>query len=179
VFLRLGKGIAAAAAALLLCGCAEPPAPLRAGADFPPLALPRLDDNPAAEARPPGRPALVVFWATWCPPCREEMPSLQRLSDAFGADRLAVVGVSVDDDANLAREFLLRHGIRFPILLDADREQSRRLQVPGFPTAVLVDGDGRIAAVIVGGRDWATEASVAELERLLGVARGGSPADPA
>ncbi len=168
---RRKNGLAAAAIAALLCACAEPQPPLRVGAEFPELALPRLDTNPAALPRPPGRPALIVFWATWCPPCREEMPSLQRLDELFGADRLAVIGVSVDDDANLAREFLIRHGIRFPILLDADREQARRLQVPGFPTAVVVGGDGRIAAIVVGGRDWASEDSLAELERLTGVGR--------
>ena len=88
---------------------------------------------------------LINFWATWCAPCREEMPYLQRLSERLDPDRFAVIGVSVDDDANLVREFLLQYRIRFPNYLDAGNNlASDRLGLGSYPQTFVVSPDGII-----------------------------------
>ena len=88
---------------------------------------------------------LINFWATWCAPCREEMPYLQRLSEQLDPDRFAVIGVSVDDDANLVREFLLQYRIRFPNYLDADKKLATdRLGLVSYPQTFIVSPDGMI-----------------------------------
>ena len=98
---------------------------------------------------------LVNFWATWCAPCRREMPDLQRLSDALDRSRFAVIGVSVDADTNLAREFLLRHQIRFANLQDVNQEiSSRLLGIKAFPETFIVAPDGVIIKRITGEQIW-------------------------
>lgn len=83
------------------------------------------------------------------------MPSLQRLANRVDAKELAVVAVSVDDDLNLVREFLLRHGLRFPVYAD-DRRPALRdvLDVQSYPLTLLVARGGRIAERVSGERDW-------------------------
>jgi len=87
-----------------------------------------------------GQRVIVNFWATWCAPCREEMPDLQRLSDALAARGIAVIGVNVDADLNLAREFLLRHGVRFDNFADAGMAYSREaLGITALPVTFALD----------------------------------------
>ncbi len=113
--------------------------------------------------------ALVVnIWASWCPPCVFEMPSLEKLSTLFHPDDLRVIGVSADTDLNLLHEFLLSSRITFPILLDRDNEI---LRVPSYPSTFLLRRDHTIADIIVGERDWADTKMVEEIEELLAVRR--------
>ena len=159
----------AAIAAVAAAACERTPlaAPLSSGR-LPHLAFSRLDGSPAAIDDYAGRALVLNLWATWCGPCRAEMPSLQRLADAFSPDELAVVAVTVDDDLNLVREFLLRYAIRFPVYADTGRPAVRSsLGVTVFPTTWLVRRDGHIAEVVVGERDWADAAMIARIAALL------------
>ncbi len=98
-----------------------------------------------------GKALLVNFWATWCEPCRREMPVLQQLSDRLDADRFAVIGVSVDEDTNLALEFLLERGIRFGNLQDSGQPPARQaLGILSYPQTFLVAPGGHITARIDG-----------------------------
>lgn len=152
--------------------CGEPVRVPASGSMLPPLAFARLDGSAASSTDHAGRALVLNLWATWCQPCRAEMPSLQRLADAFAASDLEVIGVSVDEDLNLVREFLLRHAIRFPVYADTRQPAVRSMLAVGvYPTTWLVRRDGRIAEVVTGERDWASADSLARIEALLAVRR--------
>ncbi|MBL8494887.1 MAG: TlpA family protein disulfide reductase [Rhodocyclaceae bacterium] len=115
-----------------------------------------------------GRPLVVNVWASWCGPCRAEMPSLERLS-RNGAERVRVIGVSTDDDPNLAREFLLRTGVSFPNFQDLDQKLEREVfGAAAIPLTLVVDADGRVLERVLGARDWDSPQSRDLIERLLG-----------
>lgn len=96
-----------------------------------------------------GKPALINFWASWCPPCRQEAPALQRFADRLG-DRGHLVGVAWADDADSAREFVRRYHWRFPVLRDADNVAGDRYGITGLPTTFVLDARGRIVKRLVG-----------------------------
>jgi thiol-disulfide isomerase/thioredoxin len=150
------------------CDRAGTSTPPGVGSRLPPLVYSSLDNRKGTPAEFAGKALVVNFWATWCLPCRAEMPSLQQLSDKFAAGDLVVLGLSADEDANLVREFVLRHDIRFDVGMD-DRQPGmrRQLGVTALPTTLLVDADGRIAAIVTGQRDWASPAMVREIEQRL------------
>ena len=129
-----------------LSGCSDQVRdPAEAGNAFP---LQSIESLPLlGETRPSlgNKTLLINFWATWCAPCREEMPGLQRLSERLDPDRFAVIGVSVDDDVNLVREFLLQYRIRFPNYLDAGKNlASDRLGLGSYPQTFVVSPEGII-----------------------------------
>lgn len=166
--LRRRKFCLGALSALTLSGCAAPPSGPQVGDPVPALRFARLDGSAASLADHAGRALLLNLWATWCAPCRAEMPSLQRLSDAFAAEELAVIAVSVDDDLNLVREFLLRHAIRFAVYADTAQPSVRSLLgVTAYPTTWLVTRDGRIADVVPGERAWDAAPMIAHIASRL------------
>ncbi|HQT30408.1 MAG TPA: TlpA disulfide reductase family protein [Thiobacillus sp.] len=122
----------------------------------PALKLKDLDGKPHDLAQLKGRVVLVNFWATWCPPCRREMPSMERLSQALKNEAFSVLAINVGEDADTINSFAsqLDATLNFPILLDS---QSRSLQVwkvSGLPTTYLIDQRGRIVASAIGGREF-------------------------
>ena len=158
--------------AVALAACGETPRAPGVGAPLPPVSVVRLEGGSGTLQEYAGRALVLNFWATWCPPCRAEMPSLQRLADAFPEGDLAVIGVSVDDDLNLVREFVLQHRIRFPVATQSPASPAvGELGVTAFPTTILVTRERRIAAIITGERDWSSEDTMARIESLLQVKR--------
>jgi thiol-disulfide isomerase/thioredoxin len=142
------------------------------GDRFPDVTLPYLDSRGAVFSTPSGVGLLFNFWASWCEPCRREMPSLERLSSFFSAGDLRVVGITVDSDLNLAREFSLQHKLTFPILSDSNQALSSGiLRIPAFPATYLLKRDRTIARIVVGERDWADPEVVEEIGGVLGVSR--------
>lgn len=92
-----------------------------------------------------GKTLLINFWATWCAPCRSEMPDLQKLSDSLDAEHFAVIGVSVDNDSNLIREFLLQYKINFRNFQDENfRLASEQLGIETYPETFIVSPQGII-----------------------------------
>lgn len=154
----------------ILSGCAQhSEAPLAPGASFPVVQVQRLDGSAAPLDAYAGKALVVNFWATWCEPCREEMPSLQRLSQSFAPEALAVVGVTVDEDLNLVREFVLRYRIGFPIYADRDGSARRALRVGSYPLTYLVTRERKVAGVVAVTRDWAAPEALAEIGQKLGI----------
>ena len=100
-----------------------------------------------------GRTVVLNFWATWCPPCKEEMPSLQTLHEIGGGDPV-VIGVNVRETATRVRRYLASTGIDFPVVLDPQAELARRLGVSAFPTTLLIGPDGRVRWRVLGEVDW-------------------------
>lgn len=105
---------------------------------------------PVSLARERGKVVVVNLWATWCPPCRAEMPDLQRLSDTYGGRGLAVVGVNQGESPRRAREFAQSLGIRFPIWIDDGQQYGRAFAALGMPTTAIVDRNGTIVRAFDG-----------------------------
>ena len=157
------------AALLLAAACDQGPPPDRLveGGAFPPLLLPRFDGGQASLGEYRGKLVILNIWATWCPPCRAELPSLDRLAARLDPRRFAVLGLSVDSEKDIALEFLRAQGIRFPNFIDADQRISRDiLGIQVYPDTFLIDPQGRLLRRIVGERSWDDERFIELLERL-------------
>ncbi|MBF0444280.1 MAG: TlpA family protein disulfide reductase [Magnetococcales bacterium] len=109
-----------------------------------------------------GKVVLVNFWATWCPPCRDEMPSMQRVWDKLKDKGFVILAVDVGEDAENIIPFIMEHDIEFPILLDKSDKTARAWRVRGMPTSFLVDKQGNIVYQALGGREW-DDAKIVEI----------------
>ena len=146
----------------VLGACAEQPDRPAAGAQtLPDLAFDCPGGGTLDLGRAPGVPTVVNLWASWCGPCREELPLVQQLADA-GGDRLAVVGVISRDGAPQAASFAADAGATFPSAFDGEGELMAGLGLGALPYTYLLDADGGVAYVQVG-----PVADVAELEGLV------------
>jgi peroxiredoxin len=116
-----------------------------------------------------GRVVLLNFWATWCIPCREEMPALETLSRELGPRGLAVIGVNFKETRAEIEPFVRQHALRFPMLLDTDGGTAQLYQVFGLPATFVVDRQGMLVGTVLGIRDWVGPGARAYLGRLLAV----------
>ncbi len=114
-----------------------------------------------------GKVVLLNFWATWCGPCKEEMPSLAKLQTQFDPARFQVVTVTTDMHPRGIKQFLDHLGIHLPVLFDETEDVSRSFMVRGLPTTVLIGQDGRAVGRAVGPRAWDSEESVALVRHVL------------
>jgi peroxiredoxin len=114
------------------------------GQTAPAFALHDDDGSPVSLTDYRGKIVVMNLWASWCPPCRAEMPDLQRLSDAYAGRGIAIVGVNEGESAQRARAFANALGIRFPIWLDDRQQYGRVYGALGLPTTVIVGRDGRV-----------------------------------
>jgi peroxiredoxin len=124
-----------------------------------------------------GKVTLLNIWATWCVPCRQEMPSMQKTYARLKPEGFAIAAVSIDeggpdDVLAFAREF----GLTFDILHDRSGRISTLYQTTGVPESFLLDKDGVIIKRVIGAHDWSSPANIALIERLLGKVPPG-PAD--
>jgi peroxiredoxin len=134
-------GGAAAAGALLLAPAVPAAPPSGPAPDF---TLRTLEGPNLRLQEQRGRVVLVNFWATWCAPCRQEMPHLNRLYDKYRASGFVLLGVNVDDDSRNAASVAAKLGVKFPVLLDSDKKVSRLYDLNSMPATVLIDRDGRV-----------------------------------
>jgi thiol-disulfide isomerase/thioredoxin len=133
----------------------------------PPLALSDLNGKSWELSALQGRAVLLNFWATWCEPCREEMPSLQALAHRHEADALLVLMVNYREAATSIRRFLERTPLALPVLLDSDGSVTRAWTPRVFPTTVLIDRSGRPRHQVVGAVDWGGDEARQWLRELL------------
>lgn len=140
----------------------------------PALILADMDGKMHDLADLKGKVVVVNFWATWCPPCRREMPSLERLKQRLQSRGLAVLAVDVGEDADSVFAFTgqLEPAPTFPLLLDRDSRAMQRWKVKGLPTTFVVDATGKVVFRAVGGREFEHDEVVGQLLPLLP-----SPAD--
>ncbi len=111
---------------------------------------------------------LLNFWATWCKPCEDEMPAMERLYRSLSGTDFELVAVSVDEDEAAVVEFVRRLGLTFPILMDPAREVAGAYQTYRFPESLLVGADGVVLERYVGPKEWDAAAYEAHIRRLLG-----------
>jgi len=152
------------------------------GGTLDPVAVQSRAPNFTAAAVPPargvrsladfqGNVVLLNVWATWCGPCRQEMPSLERLHREFGDKGLRIVAVSVDEavSGSGVRDFARELGVTFEILHDSLRAIDRTYQLTGYPATFIIDRDGIIRRKHLGAFDWDSYPSRALIASLLGV----------
>jgi len=101
-----------------------------------------------------GQVVVINFWATWCPPCRREMPSMQRMWQKIKGKGITVLAVNVGEDADTIFEFLGAYPVDFPLLMDQDGSVIKRYPVTGLPTTYIVNPQGMVTHRAVGSREW-------------------------
>lgn len=146
---------------------------------LPDLLSPSLREAPPFDLPAPGgevhrladhrdEVVLLNFWATWCGPCREELPILEALHQELGGEGLAIVGVNVDrGDPLRVERFVEQQGLSFPNLHDPEQQVANRYAVLGYPTTVVIDREGRIVLSTLGAWDWGHPDTMAWLRELL------------
>jgi len=154
-----------------LCGAA----PSRAAGDLrswsggptPALELTELGGASHRLADYRGKVVLINFWATWCGPCREEMPSIGELKKKLAGRPFAVLAVNVDEPEPRVRNFLTQLPLDFAVLMDPEKRATRDWKVRILPASFLVGRDGRVRYVVTGELDWANEHVVGLISELL------------
>jgi cytochrome c biogenesis protein CcmG/thiol:disulfide interchange protein DsbE len=114
-----------------------------------------------------GKVVALNFWASWCPPCLEETPSLIRLQQAIAPKGGVVLGVSVDDDVQAYSKFLQDNHVNFPTFVDASKKLAPQYGTSMYPETYLIDRNGRLARKIVGPQDWQSPEMMSSIEVLL------------
>ena len=128
--------------------------PFKGNWEPPPFTLFDLAGKKHALSEFRGKVLLVNFWASWCPPCVHEIPSMTRLKDSFMDHNFDILAVNLGEDKASIETFLQQHPVNFPVLLDPGQTQPKQWKVFAFPTSYLLDKNGRIRYSVAGGIDW-------------------------
>lgn len=159
--------------------------PVEVGSAVPDIRAVDLENNAVSLADLRGEVVLVNVWATWCPPCREEMPSMERLHRELGPEGLRVIAISVDaasppgsrrPDFRRVAAYVHEAGLTFPVWLDPAAQSQRLLRATAVPESFVVDRSGTIVSKVIGPEEWDSDARRALFTRLL--AEGNRPAPP-
>lgn len=150
------RSFALALVALLLAACQPASGAPTIGGPAPDFTLPTLDGRSVSLSGLRGKPVVINFWATWCAPCRDEMPLLQAVATRHAASGLTVLAIDVQEGEALVQAFVDEFGLTFPVLLDKTGEVVSRYRVRGLPTTVFVDRSGNIQSVYLGPLDEKT-----------------------
>jgi peroxiredoxin len=131
------------------------------------FSLPLLDGKTRALSDLKGKVVFLNFWATWCPPCREEMPSMESLYRRLGERGLEFLAVDIQEKQKPVEAFVKERGLNFPVALDELGRISGLYGIRSIPATFIIDRDGSIIAVVVGGRKWDGPEVIAAFEALL------------
>jgi thiol-disulfide isomerase/thioredoxin len=137
------------------------------GGPTPPLALRDLDGKEHTLADYKGKVVVLNFWATWCDPCREEMPAMQRLQDKLSGKPFVILAVDYGEGPPRISEFLKKVPVRFTVLLDRDTAAATAWKVKVLPTTLVLDPDHKVRFVAVGDIGWDTAPVESEIVKLL------------
>jgi peroxiredoxin len=114
-----------------------------------------------------GKIVIVNFWATWCPPCREEIPSMNEAMKKLNNKKFVMLGINMAEEADTVLEFSNNTAIDFTVLLDTTGEASAKWPMKGLPTTFIVNPQGKIIYRAIGSRDWSSDSLLKELQKLL------------
>ena len=152
--------------AIPACGMGEKGADVKGAPGF---SLKDLGGKDVALSDFKGKIVFLNFWATWCPPCKKEMPSIEKLHRKFGGRDFTVLAVAVDvKGEKLVRPYIEEKGYTFPVLLDPKGEVSDNFDVFGVPMTFIIGRDGEVLNKIQGERDWFSRESIDYFEELIG-----------
>jgi thiol-disulfide isomerase/thioredoxin len=122
------------------------------GEPAPDFELPDLDGNPVSLSDYDGQVRLIDFWATWCAPCREEVPMFKEFQQEYGPEGFTLLAISMDDDDALVEEFVAEHAIPYPNLMGNAEVEQTFGPIVGYPMAFLLDRDGTVVKTFVGAK---------------------------
>ena len=159
-------------ACVLISVMAVPAAPAKelkpwSGGRTPPLVLRDIDGKSRNLADYRGQVVLVNFWATWCEPCRDEMPSIQRLKVKLAGKPFVVLAVNLDEPESRIRNFLSKMPLDFPVLVDQEKAVTKAWKVRVVPMSFIVGRDGRIRYSLTGELAWDHDSVVSLLAELM------------
>jgi len=140
---------------------------VEAGAPAPDFTLADLAGESLTLSRFRGKVVFLNFWASWCPPCRAEMPSMERLYEVYANDDFVMLAVNVEQDAEPVRRFVQAHAHTFPVLLDSEATAQRLYGVDRFPETFLIDKQGRVVERYIGARDWSSVEFLKKIKSML------------
>jgi peroxiredoxin len=136
---------------------------------YPPdFTLPTLDGGSITLSHLKGKVVLINFWTTWCPPCREEMPSLERLYRHFKYEDFTLLAVDIMENPETVKRFARDYNLSFPILLDKQGEVSAKYAANAIPTTYIIDKQGKAVGKAIGPRKWDADHAKELIEELLG-----------
>ena len=141
--------------------------PIGQGSPAPDFALPNIDGGQSTLADYHGKVVLLNFWATWCKPCQDEMPDMERLYNSLREQGFELVAISVDDAVEPVVAFRDQYKLTFPILHDIDMTVANAYQTHRYPESLLIDRDGKVISRFVGPRDWDDPMYVDRIRELL------------
>ena len=150
-------------------GCnSKPQAPAAEGKQAPEFTLKNLAGQDVSLSSLRGKVVLLNFWATWCPPCREEIPSMVKLNESMAGKPFQMLAVSIDDGGKDAVEaFFKRGGYTLPALLDPDQKTGGRYGITGVPETFVIDPKGVILKKVIGPMDWNHPEVITFLEQAM------------
>ncbi len=141
---------------------------VREGDRAPEFRLPGLDSNLVSLSAYRGKVVMVHFWATWCPPCVEEMPVLEQLYRSLAGQDFEILAVSVDErGADAVAPFARRNNLTFPVLLSPDRSAASQYGTFKFPETYVLDREGIVRIKAIGPKDWMYPQNVQVLRDLI------------
>lgn len=140
---------------------------LRAGAPAPAFQLGSSGGKPVSLDSLKGKIVLVNFWASWCGPCRKEMPVLEQLNRQYHNKGVALLGVNVEPDSSAATDWLKATPVSFPILFDVDSKVSKLYQVEGMPNTVILDRKGNVRYIHRGYQPGAENEYLDQIRALI------------
>jgi peroxiredoxin len=148
-----------------LAGAAQAAVALQSAA--PDFTLKSLEGRNLRLAEQRGQVVLVNFWATWCGPCKQEMPHLNRLYDKYRSAGFQLLSINVDEDPRQAGSSAAKFGLHFPVLLDADKSVSKLYDLQSMPSTLLIDRDGRVRYLHRGYREGLEASHEAQIRELV------------
>jgi peroxiredoxin len=138
------------------------------GVSAPDFTLPDLNGKMVSLADYRGRVVLLNIWATWCAPCVEEMPSMEKLHQELKDEKFVILAGSIDESgADVVRPFMKKHKLNFPALIDSAGVLKNLYRTTGVPESFIIDKQGRILEEVIGPRDWAAPGALKYFRSLI------------
>ena len=128
--------------------------------------LPDLDGNNISLKDYRGKVVMLNFWATWCPPCRREMPSMEKLYNIIDKDKIDIAAVNIQEKKKTVSDFIAKNNYSFPVLVDEEGKAASIYQIRSIPTTFIIDKKGYLRAMITGSIEWDEKEIVSIFNKL-------------